>query len=112
VPWIPRSFTGRPDAATTSASCRLSNPSQPSETSSAPPTFGCVQSFSIIQPRTRSGSTREADQVDVAVAESSSDLARDVVRIRPGERDQHVADALAAVGAAEASHRSLAGAKV
>ncbi len=46
--WMPRVRTGRPLASIVFASRRLSKPSQPSDTSNAPPTFGWVQSFSII----------------------------------------------------------------
>jgi hypothetical protein len=48
VCWMPSMRTGRPLASIVRARRRLSNPSQPSETRSAPPTFGCVHSFSII----------------------------------------------------------------
>ena len=48
VCWMPSVRTGRPLASIVRASRRLSNPSQPSDTSSAPPTLGCVHSFSII----------------------------------------------------------------
>ena len=48
VSWMPIVSTGRPEASIVRASRRLSKPSQPSDTSSAAPTLGCVQSFSII----------------------------------------------------------------
>jgi hypothetical protein len=48
VCWMPSMRTGRPLASIVRARRRLSKPSQPSDTSSAPPTFGCVHSFSII----------------------------------------------------------------
>ena len=48
VSWMPSVCTGRPLAAITFASARLSKPSQPSETRSAAPTLGCVHRRSSI----------------------------------------------------------------
>ena len=47
--WITSVVTGRPDASITSASSSRSKPSQPSDTSTAAPTFGWVQSSSSIR---------------------------------------------------------------
>ena len=86
---------------------RLSKPSQPSDTSSAPPTLGCVHSFSIIASDVRVRiAAREADQMHAALAKRRRDLARDVMRALDeiGD-DEDVADALAAVGAKIAVQR-------
>ena len=48
VSWMPSSDTGRPLAEMVRPSWRLFMPSQPSDTSSAAPTLGCVHSFSSI----------------------------------------------------------------
>ena len=98
---MPSVCTGRPDAATTFASSPLVEAFAAERHEQRAADVG--MRAELLHHAERVGvriAAGEADQVHVVVAERRCDLARDVMRALDEVRDdQHVADALAAVGA-------------
>ena len=96
----PDRSTGRPLAAIVRARRRAIEASHPSDTSSTPPTLGCVRASHHAQRVVVGIAAGEADQMHIVVPERRIDLAGDVVRtLDQIGNDDHVADALSAIGA-------------